>query len=71
MRAIPTMTLPTSVTNNVHNFGGGDTSYTSGGNYGTNIDGARFYLNSGNVSRQVGTFSVLNSNAPVKFSAEL
>ena len=71
MRAIPTMTLPTSVGNNVHNFGAGDNSYTNGGNYGTNVDGARFYLNNGSISRTVGTFSVLNSNAPVKFSAEL
>lgn len=71
MRAIPTITLPTSIGNNVHNFGGGDNSYTNGGNYGTNVDGARFYLNNGSISRTVGTFSVLNSNAPVKFSAEL
>ena len=70
MRTTPSITLPTSVSNNVHNFGSGDNSYTAGGTYGTNEDGGRVYL-TGGTQRAVGTFSVLNSNAPIEFSAEL
>ena len=70
MRATPSMTLPTSVSNNVHNFGLGDNSYTAGGNYGSNQDGGRIYFTNG-TQRAVGTFSVLNSNAPIEFNAEL
>ncbi len=70
MRATPSMTLPTSVSNNVHNFGLNDNSYTGGGNYGTNQDGGRIYF-TGGTQKTVGTFSVLNSNAPIEFSAEL
>ena len=70
MRAVPTLTLPTSVSNNVHNFGTANNSYTSGGQYGTNVDGANFYMLNGN-SATVGTYSVLNTNAYVEFDAEL
>ncbi len=70
MRATPSITLPTSVSNNVHNFGLNDNSYTGGGNYGTNQDGGRIYF-TGGTQKTVGTFSVLNSNAPIEFSAEL
>ena len=69
MRATPSITLPTSVSSNVHNFGAGDNSYTSGGQYGSNPDGGNIYMASG-TSRISGTFSVLNTNAPVKFDAE-
>ena len=70
MRATPSMTLPTSVSSNVHNFGLGDNSYTAGGDYGTNQDGGRIYF-TGGTQKTVGTFSVLNSNAPIEFSAEI
>ena len=70
MRVTPTLTLPTSVSSNVHNFGAGDSSYNSGGQYGSNVDGANFYMLNG-TSRTSGTFSVLNTNAYVEFDAEL
>ena len=70
MRTTPTLTLPTSVSSNVHNFGAGDSSYNSGGQYGSNVDGANFYMLNG-TSRTSGTFSVLNTNAYVEFDAEL
>ena len=47
MRTTPTLTLPTSVSSNVHNFGAGNSSYTSGGQYGSNVDGANFYMLNG------------------------
>ena len=70
MRATPTVTLPTSVSSNVHNFGAGDNSYTGGGQYGSNVDGANFYM-TGGTSRNSGTYSVLNTNAYVTFDAEI
>ena len=70
MRVTPTVTLPTSVSSNVHNFGAGNSSYTSGGQYGSNVDGANFYMLNG-TSRTTGTFSVLNTNAYVEFDAEM
>ena len=70
MRIIPTMTLPLSISDHIHNFGAGNNTYTGGGNYGTNVDGGRMFF-TGGTSRSTGTFSVLNSNAPVKFDAEL
>ena len=70
MRVTPTLTLPTSVSSNVHNFGAANNSYTSGGQYGSNVDGANFYMLNGN-SATTGTYSVLNTNAYVEFNAEL
>ena len=70
MRVTPSVTLPTSVSNNVHNYGEGNNSYTSGGQYGSNVDGGNFYMLNG-TSRTAGTFSVLNTNAYVEFNAEL
>ena len=71
MRATPTVTLPTSVSNHVHNYGAGDNSYTgSSGSYGSNVDGANFYM-TGGTSRNSGTYSVLNTNAYAEFDAEL
>ncbi len=70
MRVVPSVSLPTSVSGNVHNFGAGDSSYTSGGQYGSNVDGANFYMLNG-TSRTTGTYSVLNTNAYAEFSAEL
>ena len=71
MRATPTLTLPTSLSNHVHNFGAGNNSYTgSSGSYGTNADGANFYMTGGS-SATTGTYSVLNTNAYVEIDAEL
>ena len=70
MRTTPSVSLPTSVSSNVHNFGAANNSYTSGGQYGSNVDGANFYMLNGN-SATAGTFSVLNTNAYVEFSTEL
>tara|TARA_A100001388_G_scaffold140668_1_gene104277 strand:+ start:3631 stop:4791 length:1161 start_codon:yes stop_codon:yes gene_type:complete len=70
MRVTPTLTLPTSVSSNVHNFGSANNSYTSGGQYGSNVDGGNFYMLNGN-SATTGTFSVLNTNAYVEFNAEM
>jgi len=70
MRVTPTLTLPTSVSNNVHNFGAQNSSYNSGGQYGSNVDGANFYMLNG-TSSVSGTFSVLNTNAYVEFNSEL
>ena len=71
MRAVPTLTLPTSVSNHVHNFGAGDNTYSgSSGNYGSNVDGANFYM-TGGTSRNSGTYSILNTNAYAEFDAEL
>ena len=70
MRVVPTLTLPTSVSSNVHNFGAGDSSYNNGGQYGSNVDGANFYMLNG-TSRTSGTYSVLNTNAYAEFDAEL
>ena len=63
-------TLPTGISNNVHNFGNGDNSYVAGGVYAGTTRGAQIYL-TGGTARTIGTFSVLNTGAPLEFNAEL
>ena len=62
--------LPTGTANNVHNFGVGDNSYVNGGTYAGTTRGCQIYL-TGGTARTIGTFSVLNTGAPVEFNAEL
>ena len=62
--------LPTGIGNNVHNFGNGDNSYVAGGVYAGTTRGAQIYLTGGSA-RTIGTFSVLNTGAPLEFNAEL
>ena len=62
--------LPTGTSPNVHNFGAGDNSYVAGGVYGGTTRGCQIYL-TGGTTRTIGTFSVLNTGAPVTFNAEI
>jgi len=63
-------TLPTGTANNVHNYGDGNNSYVAGGVYAGTTRGSQIYLTGGS-GKTIGTFSVLNTDAPIQFNAEL
>jgi hypothetical protein len=67
MRTTPSVVFG-STTNNVHNFGGGNNSYSGQNAIYMTSKGARMYF-TGGASKTVGTFSVLLNE--VSFSAEL
>jgi len=67
MRTTPSVVFG-STTNNVHNYGGGDNSYSGQNAIYMTSKGARMYF-TGGTSKTVGTFSVLLNEA--SFSAEL